>query len=89
MTPENVQKHVLRQPFRPFRIFLSDDAVYEVRQPEMVLVGEREVFIGLPGPGERFPRHIASCDLLHVTRIEPIDGAPGDGASSAAPPREQ
>jgi hypothetical protein len=74
MTPETVQKHLLQQPFRPFRVFLSDGAVYEVRQPEMVFIAQREIIIGLPKPGEKFPRHTVYCDLLHVTRIEPIDG---------------
>jgi hypothetical protein len=32
------------------------------------------VIIGLPRPGERFPKRIAYCDLLHVTRIEPSNG---------------
>jgi hypothetical protein len=74
MTPETIQKHLLSQPFRPFRVFLSDGAVYEVLQPEMVLVLQREVIIALPKPGERFPRHTVSCDPLHITRIEPING---------------
>jgi hypothetical protein len=47
----------------------------------MVLVGQREVIIGLPKPGERFPRHVAYCDLLHITRIEPIDGRGGGSRS--------
>jgi hypothetical protein len=74
VTPETIQKHLLQQPFRPFRVFLSDGAVYDVYQPEMVLVTQRDVIIGLPKPGQRFARHVAYCDLLHITRIEPIDG---------------
>ena len=74
MTPETIQKHLLSQPFRPFRVFLSDGAVYEVLQPEMVLVMQREVVIALPKAGEQFPRHLVYCDLLHITRIEPING---------------
>jgi hypothetical protein len=74
MTPETVQNHVLRQPFQPFRVCLSDGTTYEVRQPEMVLVMQREVVIALPKPGEQFPRHHVYCDLLHITRIEPING---------------
>jgi len=74
MTPETVQKHLLHQPFQPFRVCLSDGAAYEVRQPEMVLVMQREVVIALPKAGERFPRHLVYCDLLHITRIEPING---------------
>jgi len=114
MTPETVQKHLLRQPFQPFRVCLSDGSAYEVRQPEMVLVMQREVrgcelielvdvspysssaiqprnkdlrqvawkksivsqplIIALPKPSEQFPRHTVYCDLLHITRIEPING---------------
>jgi len=74
MAPETIQKHLLHQPFRPFRVFLSDGAVYDVCQPEMVLVTQRDVIIGLPRPSERFPKRIAYCDLLHITRIEPITG---------------
>jgi hypothetical protein len=74
MTPETIQKHLLRQPFQPFRVCLSDGAAYEVRQPEMVLVMQREVVIALPKAGEQFPRHLVYCDLLHITRIEPING---------------
>ena len=74
MTPETIQKHLLHQPFQPFRVCLSDGSAYEVRQPEMVLVMQREVIIALPKPHEQFPRHTVYCDLLHVTRIEPING---------------
>ena len=74
MTPETIQKHVLHDPFQPFRVFLSDGATYDVRQPEMILVLQREVIIALPRSGERFPRHTVYCDLLHITRIEPING---------------
>lgn len=85
MTPETIQKHLLQQPFRPFRIYVSDGTEYDVRQPEMVFITEREVIIGLPRPGQRFARRVAYCDLLHITRIEPIDGdsdGPGEQARS-------
>ena len=74
MTPETIQKHLLNDPFQPFRVCLSDGAVYEVRRPEMALVLQREVIIALPRSGERFPRHVVYCDLLHITRIEPVNG---------------
>ena len=74
MTPETIQKHLLHQPFQPFRVHLSDGASYEVRQPELVLVMQREVIIALPKPSEVFPKHHVYCDLLHITRIELING---------------
>ncbi|MGO8688408.1 MAG: hypothetical protein ACLQLG_02130 [Thermoguttaceae bacterium] len=77
MTPEAIHKHLRRQPFQPFKIFLSDGAVHEVRHPEMVFVMRREVVIALPRPGEQFARDAVYCDPLHITRIEPINGRGG------------
>jgi hypothetical protein len=74
MTPEAIHKHLRRQPFEPFRVFLFDGSVYEVRHPAMMFVMRREVVIALPRPGEQFARHAVYCDPLHITRIEPIDG---------------
>ena len=37
---------------------------------------EREVIIALPKPGQEIARRAVSCDPLHITRIEPIDGEP-------------
>lgn len=73
MTPESIQKRLLQHPFQPFRICLSDGATYEVRQPEMALILEREVIVALPKPGQEIARRAVSCDPLHITRIEPIE----------------
>jgi hypothetical protein len=77
MSPETIQKRVLQHPFQPFRLFLSDGATYDVRQPEMILVTRREVVIALPKPGEELARHVIYCDPLHITCIEPINGRGG------------
>ena len=74
MSPETIQKRALQHPFR---LFLSDGATYDVRQPEMILVTRREVVIALPKPGEELARHVIYCDPLHITRIEPINGRRG------------
>jgi hypothetical protein len=79
MTAEKIQEHLRRQPFRPFRVFLSDGSAHDVRHPEMALLTRREVIIAVPQDVKRLPERTVTCDLLHVTRIEPIDG------KSAAP----
>jgi hypothetical protein len=74
MRPEDIRTHVKREPFRPVRVFVSDGATYDVRHPEMMMVGRTEVVIGIgTGNGEVFDR-FAYCDPIHVTRIEPLDG---------------
>jgi hypothetical protein len=79
MTPETIQEQLRMRPFQPFRVCLSDGAVYEVRQPRMALVLQREVIVALPKPGQEIARRAVSCDLLHITRIEPIDVHSADG----------
>ncbi len=74
MTPRKIQEHLRRQPFQPFRLFLSDGSAHDVRHPEMALLTRREVIIAVPQDTGRLPERTVTCDLLHVTRIEPIDG---------------
>ncbi len=40
----------------------------------MALLTRREVIIAVPQDVQDFPERIVICDLLHVTRSEPIDG---------------
>jgi hypothetical protein len=70
MSPEHILQHVRREPFEPFRVFISDGKAYEVRHPEMILVSRREVVIAVPADEGELPEHTAFCDPLHITRIE-------------------
>lgn len=67
---------VLRQrPFQPFRIHLSDGIIYEVRHPELVLVGRSKAVVFFPDsrkPPPAFETY-ETIALLHITRLEPIE----------------
>lgn len=80
MRPNDIFKHTKKQPFRPFRVFLSDGAAYDVRHPEMILVTQREIAIGIERNGGELPFEMAYCDPIHVTRIEFIDRRRSNGA---------
>ena len=81
MSPDRILDHLRRQPFRPIRIYLSDGSSYEVAHPELALVTRREVVIALPRAEGELPERSVFCDPLHVTRIEPVDGAKPNGKS--------
>ena len=82
MAPEELRETLRRQPFEPFRIVLTDGAGYDVRHPDLLWVGQRTAFVGLTGePGQTFFERSVKVDLLHITRIEPLDGP-----SSMPPP---
>jgi hypothetical protein len=74
MRPEDVRERLRKRPFQPIRLFLSDGAHYDVRNPDVLIVGRTEVILGSPGGNGDLPERFASIDPLHIVRIEPIDG---------------
>ena len=74
MRPDDIRAHLRKQPFEPFRVYLSDGSSYEVRHPELMLVTRTEVIIGLGGEDDELPESKVFCDPIHITRIKPIGG---------------
>lgn len=74
MRPNDIIQHVRKQPFQPVRVFISDGSSYDIRHPEMMMVGRSEVVIGLLSNGDDIYDRFAYCDPVHITRIEPING---------------
>jgi hypothetical protein len=72
MRPEEIRKLLRAKRFRPFRIYVSDGATYDVPHPEAIwllgpILGARIRPSGFTGPpGTR----VAHVSLLHITRIE-------------------
>jgi hypothetical protein len=74
MTPADIRNRTQARPFRPFRIVTTDGTVYEVRHPELVMVGLGSCVIGYaapysPGVYERFD----IVNMRHIVRLEPIE----------------
>jgi hypothetical protein len=83
MRPEDIVELLKEKPFRPFRIYLSDGTVYEIRHAELVKVGRSKAMIYFPKvdePHAVFERYI-SVSLLHITRLEPVP-PPAEAASA-------
>ncbi len=67
-------------PFRPFRLYLSDGGTFEIRHPEMLMVGQHSAVIGITAHGgngdswQEYPQieRFTTVDLPHVTRIEEL-----------------
>ncbi len=85
MSHEDLLGFARKRPFAPFRLFVSDGSVYDVRHPELVMLGKRSVALGLTtDPGQTVYDRLATVDLLHITRVEPLEAptATSDGAAS-------
>ncbi len=75
MRPEDLRDLLRRQPFVPVRIHLSDGTTYEVRHPEMAIIGRSTVTIGVEEQeGSGIADRMMYCSLLHIVRIEDANG---------------
>ncbi len=75
MRPSDIRQFLDKRPFQPFRVTLTDDRTYEVRHPEMVMVGRSAIAIGLPAPDESEPVYdrMVTVSLIHIMQIEPLE----------------
>jgi len=78
MRPEDIRQFLQRRPFQPFRVTLTDGRIYDVRHPELAMVGRSTIAIGVPAPEDPAPVYdrLVTVSLLHIMQIEP-HGAPG------------
>jgi hypothetical protein len=75
MTMNELRNALRLTPFRPFRVFVTDGGSYDVRHPDLCMIGPRIAVIGIPPAGQSEPilERYAVVDLIHVTRLEPLD----------------
>ncbi len=76
MAPADIRNLTQRKPFIPFRVATSDGTYYEVRHPDLVMIGMSSVAIGYPSP--RDPRNYEKMDIIslqHIVRLEPAEQA--------------
>lgn len=72
-TAEDIRDRVRKQPFVPLRITTSSGESFEVYHPEMMLVGRRDVQIGMPGPDDpTIYEQVTRVAILHITAIHDL-----------------
>lgn len=82
MRSKELTEHLHRRPFRRFRVVLTDGRAFEVRHPELALVGRTTVSIALVPPRNPEPSHdrLVTVPLVDVLRIEPAEPSPAPSA---------
>jgi hypothetical protein len=78
MSQHDLLEMVRQRPFHPFRIHVSDGTVYEIRHPEMMVVGRSKALVFFPPEGLPLPAldRYEAVALLHITRLEPVEISP-------------
>lgn len=74
MSPEAVRKLLIAKPFQPFRIHVVDGESYEIHHPDLVMIGLRELIIGIPHKRkDGIYQSIVFVSLPNIGRIEIIE----------------
>ncbi len=83
MPPDPILEALRRKPFAPFRLFMADSATFDVRHPEMIIIGQGHLALGMPSKAEpMIAERIVTLSLGHIVRIEPLRAkAKGNGQS--------
>ena len=75
MQRETLREWLKRQPFQPFRVYLTDGRVYKVRYPRMNLLAQAFIKIGIPAPdiaSEMICDHTEYGALNEIASIQPL-----------------
>jgi hypothetical protein len=72
MRPDDLRPLLTRQPFCPFRVFVSDGAIYDIIHPEIAMVVHMSLRIGLRPGGLLDPpfERLVFVSVIHITRVE-------------------
>lgn len=73
MTPDGIRKLLRQQPFKPFRLVMSSGKEYEIRHPEMAMLLQNDILVGVDITDNGMPAEFDICPLLHVASIEPFN----------------
>jgi len=81
MMLQDIKSHL--RPFEPFRLTTSAGETYDIRSPDLIMVGVGSVIIGIPPkPDDDFFERTVRISLFHVVKIEPLS-TPGKGNGPA------
>ncbi len=80
MTPEQLRQHLYRKPFQPFRVRLHDGRSYDIRHPNLGLVGESVFIVGIPAPDDPNPVYYDRTVWVQLAQIDGIEPLPEPAA---------
>jgi hypothetical protein len=74
MTAEHLIELLEERPFMPLRLHLADGRVREIRHPEMAIVTEGLIAIGVPRDDEsKLASHFTFCSVPNIVEVEPFE----------------
>ena len=73
ITARLVRQLMTANPFRPFRIHLSDGSHYDVPNHDAAIVEQNTVDIGINRDPDGIAERLVRCAILHIVKLEDIE----------------
>ena len=70
-----LKERMKAEPFKPFRICMTDGKTYDITNHDMMFVNRNAVFIGINMDDNDLAERMVQCAILHITRVEDITTA--------------
>ena len=73
MTAEDLVEILEERPFVPLLLHLSDGRTHTIRHPEMTIVSQDLVAIGITtDASSRVAERITHCSISHIVEVQPV-----------------
>ncbi len=72
ITAKQIRDLLKTEPFKPFRIHMSDGSHHDITNHDMAFVGKNTVEIGLDLDPDGFAEYFTRCSILHITKLEDL-----------------
>ncbi len=73
ITPRQLRDLITAEPFRPFRIHLSDGSHFDVTNHDMAIVERSTVDIGVNRDEDGVAERLVRCAILHIVKLEDLE----------------
>lgn len=74
-TAKQIKDMMTAQPFRPFRICMTDGKTFDITNHDMAMVANNAIEVGLNPDPDGVVERFARCAIIHITRIEELQAA--------------
>ncbi len=72
-TASQLKELMENQPFKPFRICMSDGKMFDITNHDMALIGKNSVEVGRNIDTDGFAEYFSRCAIIHITRLEDLE----------------
>lgn len=72
MRGDELKELLVRKPFVPLRLYMTDGTTFDIRHPDNIIVLKSRVDIGVGADARGVVDRVDYCSLLRVVRVEEL-----------------